>query len=476
MRWWSGLVHRVQASALAVLGPPILVVALAASTCLVTVRSSEAQVDPERPAADKVLPSRMRGTNAVLGTRSDIDPAAEIPRWSSWDVNVVRVVLNVDQNSTVTPTTSDPLAPYQANLVKLDKVLAQSRIHGLKAIIAVNDSWQRRNTDFWKSNGTRYRDHVTELWRALATRYRSNPTVVGYDILNEPDPTGPDIASWNNDLLPKSITAIRGIDGFTWLIVEPVNIATPGGLSSLPTITDPRVIYSIHCYAPYTFTLQGILKDCPRGPAYPGQAGFTCGAATSAWGKEQLRAWLQRAVDFQQQRGARIYVGEFGAARWAPGAAQWLGDQISLYEEYGWDWSFFSTANWNGFNPTFAADAPQSGEAYGGQSTDRFQVVRSAWAKNPKFVTQGGEGRRTTNESRIAQPRRVNAARGAVQRRTSGRAVARPAPPAPPAPPTPARSPGRSPRSALPLPPLGPTVDPVVHGVLRTVNRLLMDL
>lgn len=39
---------------------------------------------------------------------------------------------------------------------------------------------------------------------------------------------------------------------------------------------------------------------------------------------------------------ARIYVGEFSAAAWAPGAEKYLADCISIFEEYGWDWTYHS--------------------------------------------------------------------------------------------------------------------------------------
>ena len=40
------------------------------------------------------------------------------------------------------------------------------------------------------------------------------------------------------------------------------------------------------------------------------------------------------------RHGARIYVGEFSAAAWAPGAETYLRDCIELFEEYGWDWTY----------------------------------------------------------------------------------------------------------------------------------------
>ena len=43
---------------------------------------------------------------------------------------------------------------------------------------------------------------------------------------------------------------------------------------------------------------------------------------------------------FQEKHKCRIYVGEFSAAAWAPGAENYLRDCIDLFEEYGWDWTY----------------------------------------------------------------------------------------------------------------------------------------
>ena len=66
--------------------------------------------------------------------------------------------------------------------------------------------------------------------------------------------------------------------------------------------------------------------------------------------RETLRRILKPVRDFQQRHGARIYVGEFSAVRWAPGAERYLEDCISLFEEYGWDWTYHAFREWNGWS------------------------------------------------------------------------------------------------------------------------------
>ncbi len=60
--------------------------------------------------------------------------------------------------------------------------------------------------------------------------------------------------------------------------------------------------------------------------------------------------------EFQLKTGARIYVGEFSAIRWAPGADRYLRDSLELFEEYGWDWSSHSFREWDGWSLEHSGD------------------------------------------------------------------------------------------------------------------------
>ena len=54
--------------------------------------------------------------------------------------------------------------------------------------------------------------------------------------------------------------------------------------------------------------------------------------------------------DFQLRHNARIYVGEFSAIAWAPGAADYIRDCIDVFEEYGWDWTYHAFREWDGWS------------------------------------------------------------------------------------------------------------------------------
>jgi endoglucanase len=60
----------------------------------------------------------------------------------------------------------------------------------------------------------------------------------------------------------------------------------------------------------------------PKGPAYPGTI------AGKEWDREALKASMRPAIDFAERYRVRLYVGEFSAARWAPGADRYLADHV----------------------------------------------------------------------------------------------------------------------------------------------------
>ena len=102
------------------------------------------------------------------------------------------------------------------------------------------------------------------------------------------------------------------------------------------------------------------------------------------WDKAELEKSMQAAIDFKKAHHATIYVGEFSVLRWAPGSAQWLKDSIELFEKHGMSWSFHGYGSWNGWNPTFDADDPQSSDSDGGKKTDRLQALLDGWKKNQR--------------------------------------------------------------------------------------------
>src|SRR5438270_3724218 len=67
----------------------------------------------------------------------------------------------------------------------------------------------------WLYQSPQEQEHLTAIWRRVATRYRDEPTVLGYDLLNEPIPHHPQLQALNPFLEPlyKKVSAeIRKVD------------------------------------------------------------------------------------------------------------------------------------------------------------------------------------------------------------------------------------------------------------------------
>ena len=181
----------------------------------------------------------------------------------------------------------------------------------------------------------KYADAFVETWKRIAARcapilQTTGPVIYGYDLVNEPvQKEAAPFGYW--ELQRRAAEAVRAIDPVTPVIVESNLSAAPSAFRYLSPLAMDNVIYQIHLYKPHDYTHQGI-QGVPVGAVWPDP------------GKGRDRDFLRRALepvrDFQRRHGARIYVGEFSAASRAPGAENYLRDCISLFEEYGWDWTY----------------------------------------------------------------------------------------------------------------------------------------
>lgn len=200
------------------------------------------------------------------------------------------------------------------------------------------------------------------MWQYTAERYRDNPMVAGYDLMVEPnsnetgshyvhdyldiwDPEefysdyGGTLYDWNQ-LYPKIIDGIRKVDKDTPILVGGNGYSGIEWLPYLRVVSDKRVVYMIHQYLPTQYTHQqpNAIK-C----SYPGRC-------DTDWDgqKEQFdRGWLENLLSildtFTAKYRVPVAVNEFGAVRWVPGAAEFMDDEMGLFEEKGmnhalWEW------------------------------------------------------------------------------------------------------------------------------------------
>jgi hypothetical protein len=159
--------------------------------------------------------------------------------------------------------------------------------------------------------------------------------------------------------------------------MEPAPWANPDALKGFKPLPLTNVVYSVHMYLPQAFTHQGVFGK-PSGIAYPGR----CDG--KLWDKAAVREALQPVVDFQEKYRVPIYIGEFSAIRWAPGtsAADYLRDCLAVFEEHGWHWAYHAFREWDGWSVEHGPDPNDHQRSQA--RTDREQLLRSAFARNPK--------------------------------------------------------------------------------------------
>jgi len=197
------------------------------------------------------------------------------------------------------------------------------------------------------------------VWRQMATHFRNRSALVLYEILNEP--VGIPTWEWGR-IQQKAIDAIRAIDAVHSIIVSSAEMGSYDFLHELPWYTDDNLIYTFHFYDPFLFTHQGTYWTSPSmenlsGVPYPYSISRmpTMPRSFSGTWLEQLWNWYDDAgapasladrmsipVQFEEQRRAPIYCGEFGV--WAPAAAhadvvRWYSDVRLLLESDGIPWT-----------------------------------------------------------------------------------------------------------------------------------------
>jgi endoglucanase len=140
---------------------------------------------------------------------------------------------------------------------------------------------------------SRNQDRLVDLWVKIAERYKDAPTVVAYDLLNEPLPQRTGAAKKYKDQLEplyRRITqAIRGVDKRHMITVEGVDWANDWSVFTKPF--DDNMFYQFHYYCwDRPDTLKSIARyisrrDTLNAPAWVGETGEK--QNTIYWGTTQ---------------------------------------------------------------------------------------------------------------------------------------------------------------------------------------------
>ncbi|GAB2655689.1 cellulase family glycosylhydrolase [Prescottella soli] len=136
--------------------------------------------------------------------------------------------------------------------------------------------------------------HLVQTWARLAAEFKDEPAVVGYDLLNEPNPGLRDpftAADQIGRFYQRAITAIRQAEtgGFQHLVIfEPSAIWSALGFDALPPrqyVSDPLAVFSPHLYS-QSITVSSEFPSLEDGFRIAAQAADWYGAPlwTGEWG------------------------------------------------------------------------------------------------------------------------------------------------------------------------------------------------
>ena len=321
-----------------------------------------------------------RGINVPCNIVAD-----DIQTLGEWNVNLVRYQLTWPQ-FVETASGAEFEAWLAGELADLDKLLPVFEANGIKIILDLHNppggfysgtfpAQFRLFAEAWP------RETLTKVWKEMTLRYKGNSAIWAFELVSEPatgqlgnNPLWPEIAS----ALVKEVVAL---DSTRQIVVAPdyshYNIlkkfarAMRRGVGK--TIFEDNLIFSVHLFLPYAYVKQGL--DNLKTPVYYPSQRFSAAKIETA---------LARISKIQAKRpripNERILVGEFSVVRWAPNAAGYLNDFISMLEGKGWNWAyqiFREDPTWSVEHSADPRDSLPSAE-----ETDRAAVLKGFLANN----------------------------------------------------------------------------------------------
>ena len=302
--------------------------------------------DVPRPLRGCMLPARAT-------TEDDIET---LHQWGATMARfqIMRRFLSVEDNQDL----PEYWAWVDSRLDNLVDVLAWAQARGMKICVDLHSfpgglrAGDRETNMFFDE---KWADAFVETWRRIATRVKGHPALYGYDLINEPKQTTfAPISYW--EVQRRAAEVVRAIDPDTAIVVESNMAASAGTFRYLSPLAMDNVIYQIHFYGPMAFTHQGVASNMRKQngkiPVWPDPS--------KGWDRDYIRNTVKQARLFQEKHKCRIYVGEFSAVGYAPGADVWMRDAIAVFEEYGWDWTYHAFREWAGWSVEHEADNPDA--------------------------------------------------------------------------------------------------------------------
>jgi hypothetical protein len=192
----------------------------------------------------------------------------------------------------------------------LDRLIAWSRAENLYVLLdlhAAPGGQTGTNIDDsagypWLYQSPQEQEHLIAIWRRLAAHYRDEPAVLGYDLLNEPIPHYPKLATLNASLEPlyrRVSVEIRKIDAHHILFLGGAQWDSNFSVFGKPF--DSNVAYTLHKY--WTAPDESVLRQY---------------------------------IDFRERYDVPIWMGESGE-----NTDEWIAQFVKALEKNNIGWAFW---------------------------------------------------------------------------------------------------------------------------------------
>jgi len=228
------------------------------------------------------------------------------------------------------------------------------------------DTGQQNQNQFFSSQTDI--NQAAQVWGEIAQHYKGNPTIAGYDLLNEP--VGAPNYSTLDSVYNQLYTAVRNAGDQHIIFMEPANYADIGNLPSPTSMNWYNVAYSGHIYhwsAPtqsqelsqFASTIQSMATSAKNFniPAYVGEFGLVQGAGNSSEFKQVVSELDQNNMawtawpwkEFTNNAGLRTW----GVMQNPMGMAE-MNPLTDSYAQIMADMSMYQTSNFS-MNPDYAS-------------------------------------------------------------------------------------------------------------------------
>ncbi len=356
-----------------------------------------AQQEPSKKETPVVVPSNAKELPKNWPWRgiciqSENSTPEDIDYLASVGVNFVRI--QVKPSIRCKREKGDPKKCFYDELLWAEKMLDACKRNGITSLIAFNHlvldpqkEIDDKSEEFWSDKS--YADSTMRMVAILADRFKNRgDELSAYEVIGEPavqQKGGAKVPPGLENFFRRTLQTIRKYDRERWFLLTPGPWGRPTNYAGFTpfAIEDARLIYGAHMYLPDPFTHQGIKKR-ERGYTYPGTI------KGENWNRSTIENRFDALKKFEKTYGYPVYVGEFQATRWSPGAELWVKDVLEICDQYTWSWSMFAfEAGTEAWDPYFdVANKTSPSEEwtiqYVGAETPLWKYMLTQFARNPK--------------------------------------------------------------------------------------------